>query len=253
MNYYIYIYLDPRKPGRYVYGDYCFLYEPFYVGKGKGKRIKKIYGRSKYFINKINKIKEYVLEPIYFKLMKNLSEEKSFILETNLIKLIGREDLNKGPLINFTNGGEGTSGRIISEDTKNKISKNHRDISKENNPNYEKYGKDNPFYGKHHSDKTKEIISEIRKEKYYGQNHPMFGKYHTEKSKKKMKENTEGEKHPNHKLIEQNVIEIRMDLKERKLTQKEIAEKFNIDPSTISDIKRRKTWSHINIRNHKLK
>jgi len=34
--FYVYIYLDPRKPGRYVYGDYCFLYEPFYVWKNIG-------------------------------------------------------------------------------------------------------------------------------------------------------------------------------------------------------------------------
>ena len=38
-EFYVYIYLDPRKPGKYTYEDLCFLYEPFYIGKGKNNRI----------------------------------------------------------------------------------------------------------------------------------------------------------------------------------------------------------------------
>ena len=38
--FYVYIYLDPRKRGKYIYEEFKFNYEPFYVGKGKGDQIK---------------------------------------------------------------------------------------------------------------------------------------------------------------------------------------------------------------------
>jgi hypothetical protein len=114
MNFYIYVYLDPRKPGHYEYGDYCFLYEPFYIEKGKGRRYKSI-KRSIYFKHIINKIEMSKLNPIINKLYENLLEIESFELEKKLIKLIGRKNLGKGPLINFTNGGEGMSGWICSK------------------------------------------------------------------------------------------------------------------------------------------
>lgn len=33
-EFYVYIYFDPRKSGKYKYGKYTFGYEPFYVGRG---------------------------------------------------------------------------------------------------------------------------------------------------------------------------------------------------------------------------
>ena len=38
-RFYVYVYLDPRKPGKYKYGEYEFDYEPVYVGKGTNYRL----------------------------------------------------------------------------------------------------------------------------------------------------------------------------------------------------------------------
>ena len=49
-EYYVYVYLDTRKPGKYNYGEYEFEYEPYYIGKGQGDRINQRKGIG---INKI--------------------------------------------------------------------------------------------------------------------------------------------------------------------------------------------------------
>lgn len=129
-NFYVYIYLDPRKPGKYKYGEYEFEYEPFYVGKGKGRRYKRTdnsCGRNDYFKKIVNKIKNLKFEPIV-KLKEKLTENRSFRIESNLINLIGRGDLDKGPLVNFTDGGEGSSGYKHSEKTLKKLKKEYSDI-----------------------------------------------------------------------------------------------------------------------------
>ena len=38
-SFYVYAYLDPRKPGKFKYGEYEFTHEPFYIGKGTKSRI----------------------------------------------------------------------------------------------------------------------------------------------------------------------------------------------------------------------
>jgi len=216
--FYIYVYLDPRKPGIYKYDSYKFDYEPFYVGKGKNERWKDISHRSKYFKRIINKIKKSGSEPIIIKLEENLNEEKSFISELKLIEIIGRKDLKRGPLLNFTNGGEGSNGYIHSEEWKTERSKR---MTGKNNPIYKKYGDKNPFFGKHHSEYTKNQMSK---------NHAYF----------------KGENNPASTLKEKDVIEIRKDLK-KGIKQREIAKKYNVHFTTISKIKTRKYWTHIGV------
>jgi len=92
--------------------------EPFYVGKGINKRYKYGHNRSKHWHNIVNK---HGFDIIF--LETNLSNEQSLEREIYWIKRIGRNDLGLGPLVNFTNGGEGNSGRKHTDESKQKMSK----------------------------------------------------------------------------------------------------------------------------------
>ena len=157
-KYYTYIYLDPRKPGKYVYNSCMFAYEPFYIGKGSGDRYlfhlkENKYNYNKYKNNKIQKIlsEGYNLEQ-YILIIPCNSEQESLNLEIKLIGDIGRHDLKEGPLTNLTDGGEGVSGIVVSKETRKKMSKAHT-------------GEKNHFYGQTHSDETKNKISKVHKGK----------------------------------------------------------------------------------------
>jgi len=54
-----------------------------------------------------------------------------------------------------------------------------------------------------------------------------------------------GSKHGNSILNEKQVAEIKVLLKEGKMLHREIAEKYSVDRTTITDIRRGKTWNHI--------
>jgi len=149
-NYYIYIYLDPRKFEKYCYENFSFLYKPFYVGKGLNNRYKEIgeNRRSDYFMKKINKIKKSGLEPIVFKLYENLNEEESLYKETELINEINIK--NPGILVNMTDGGEGVSGYKHAEKILKKLRKNFEEIKTEfENRNYILLTKENEYKNAH--------------------------------------------------------------------------------------------------------
>lgn len=97
--------------------DYCVYVhcrktdnKVFYVGKGTVKRsnAKSFSGRNEFWIRTVKKHGFY---PVI--VYRNLCEDDAFKLECELILEIGKENL-----CNITDGGEGTSGRICSDETK---------------------------------------------------------------------------------------------------------------------------------------
>lgn len=167
MEFYVYVYLDTRKVGKFNYGKFNFEYEPFYVGKGKNKRCEEHLWKSRlnsscYKSRKINKIIQQGYTPIILKLAENLNENEAFQLEKELILIIGRNDIGIGPLTNLTNGGEGISGLIKTE-----IHRKNLSIS---------------AIGRKNSEEAKQKISESLKGKI-GRN---TGNKHTEETKNKI-------------------------------------------------------------------
>lgn len=107
---YVYIYYDPRSTP----------YIPIYVGKGVGNRMfDHLYECTNHlFKRKLEKIHSLGLRPIIEKCQDNISDQEAIELEKQLIKRFGRLDLKTGTLCNFTDGGEGSPGRIVSDKTK---------------------------------------------------------------------------------------------------------------------------------------
>lgn len=192
-DYYIYVLFDSSKRGIFVYDDLKFEYEPFYVGKGRKNRIKNtLYDKSSFKKNKIEKLKKSNIEIIHKKIKKNLSNEVSIILEKKFISKIGRRDLNKGPLVNTTDGGDGRLSSKPTQATKDKISKTYlskklkwkhkEEVLKKMSKNQKGMG--NGFYGKTHTEENKNKQSKL----IGGKNHPMYGKEHSKQTKKILKE-----------------------------------------------------------------
>ena len=126
------------------YYTYAYLREdrtPYYIGKGKGKRI--LYKKNSEGL-RVPKDKNRVIF-----LKQNLTEEEAFKHEIYMISVFGRKDLGTGILHNRTNGGEGTSGRCWKDETRQKLSIAHT--------------------GKVLSDETKQKLSELNMGKILSQ------------------------------------------------------------------------------------
>ncbi len=103
--------------------------------------------------------------------------------------------------------------------------------------------KDNECIHHTNGDKENNIFENLEKmSKYEHQSFHKKGKYFSEKHKIKISEKTKGENNHNHKLTEQDVIQIKLLLKEGILTQQEIADIFGVSRGTISKIKLGKRW-----------
>ena len=166
------------------YYTYAYLREdrtPYYIGKGTGKRI-----YSKQRSIKPPKDKSRIIF-----LKKNLTEEEAFKHEIYMIDVFGRKDLGTGILYNMTDGGEGSSGCIPSEESRRKMSEAHK-------------GENHHMYGKTASEETRKKMSESKKGKTLSEesrrkmSDARKGKTHTEETRRKISEANKDKNHPNY-------------------------------------------------------
>jgi hypothetical protein len=97
---------------------YAFLRRdgtPYYIGKGSGNRA---FQRGRRKGAKLPKNKSRILF-----LKKGLTEKEAFRHEVYMIAVFGRKDLGTGILRNLTEGGEGMSGWVVTEGTREKMKK----------------------------------------------------------------------------------------------------------------------------------
>jgi hypothetical protein len=178
MEYYTYAYLREDKT-------------PYYIGKGKGKRL---YQKDKWHNPPKDKSRIIFLK-------ENLTEEEAFRHEIYMINVFGRKDLGNGILYNKTDGGDGASGCIRSEESKRKISEANKGkiLSKETKRKISDASKNisektriklsvalkGKNLGKIRSNETRKKISDALKKRII-----------TDETRKKRSENFKGEKNP---------------------------------------------------------
>ncbi len=252
-QYYVYVYLDPRKKGNYEYKWFNFDYEPFYIGKGKGKRSVqhlKNYDLkncgNKHKTNKIKKLLNEGLQPLILNIRNNLTHSSSCRLEKLLIKTIGRYDLKKGPLVNMTDGGEGTYNRKCSDYTKNIMSNKmkgkiawNKGLTKETDNRVKEYADKN--IGNKYSDDSKAKMSKSAKKRantkewkeWFNKHNPSYNKEIMRKRSEAVKQSGIYKNEKNPRWIDININDI-ITLYNNGMIINNIAKKYNVGRGTIT-------------------
>ena len=136
---------------------------------------------------------------------------------------------------NTTLGGEGTSGYMFSEELKQQMSERTR-------------GENNPFYGRNHSQSTKEKQSKIKIGKYEGKHNPNYNNKWNNKQKQHNSELNKGkligENNPAIIITETIAKEIKIRLSKGE-TIINISDDLNISYDIVSNIKLLKCWNDL--------
>lgn len=197
----------------YIYTIHNVLNNKIYVGKTNNPHRRwqrHIYAANGQASEKMlyvhRAIAKYGSDNFVFSIFQQFESEKTaFAAEQYWIKNFNSRDLKCG--YNLTDGGEGSSGRIVSPETRLKMSENHK-------------GNKNYLFGKTISKEVREKFSKAK-----------IGK-------------VTGENNPNSKLIKENISDIK-ELRKTGKTLKEIAKIYNVSTTTISDICNNKIWKDI--------
>lgn len=186
--------------------------EVFYVGKGstvpnkyiqlsRYYRAYNLQGRSDWWKRIVDKA-GYEVEIIF----ESDCEDIIFEKEKEFIELYGRRDLGKGTLVNLTNGGEGESGRVFTEEHRRRLSESKKGVPRnlsnetlerlskrvrgEKNYFYGKRlaGEANGFYGKKHTEEFLDKHLRGKANPMYGMTgdkNPFYGKTHSDEFKRR--------------------------------------------------------------------
>jgi hypothetical protein len=200
-QFYVYIYYDPRNN------------QPFYVGKGCGRRCYDHLKETEYNTDnifkwrKINSIRNDGSEPIIKKEIENLTEEQAYNNKASLIRQYGRTGID--PLGILTNRCEdlrppSAKGKKFSEEHKAKLKAAYwKRVSEPEyvhpcagkNPNISPEGLERIRAANRRpkTEEEKRKVSESKKQAYQnGQIHPMLGRHHTEETKGKISRSNTG-------------------------------------------------------------
>lgn len=200
-------------------------------------------------------ISKYGKDNFEFKIIQSFnSEEESLSSEKYWISYFQTNAAKYGSFFgyNLTDGGEGASGRVTSEETKKKLS---LIFSGTNNPNY---GVPLSQEVKNKISKAQigKAISDSTKEKYKQRmlnNNPFLGKKHSDTTKLIMSQKyitrhkVNGIPYPNSKLSNKQIDEIKIML-EAKQSIVSIAKIFGVHKDTIRNIKNKNNLSSQKLR-----
>lgn len=120
---YVYILLNPLKPGVWLYEKIKFDFQPIYAGIGLGYRYRAHYSlkKNKSWHNEIKyrtikKLIENGTPPICVKIYEDISREKAIKIEISFIKKFGKIIDGTGILTNISDGGDTTVCNKIGAD-----------------------------------------------------------------------------------------------------------------------------------------
>lgn len=201
----------------YRFYTYAYLREdrtPYYIGKGTAKRL---YVKGRKDIRPPKDKSRIIF------LKQNLTEEEAFKHEIYMISVFGRKDLRTGILHNRTNGGDGSSGVIVSEETKRKMSEANKGKSLS-----QATKRKMSEAKKNQTEETRKKISQANKGRKYNEEQRKLmserskGRKHSEETKKKMSDQRKGrvfsEEH------KQKIREALSGIKRSEETKKKISE-----------------------------
>lgn len=209
-----------------IYYVYQYLREdgsPYYIGKGKGRRM---YEKHNVHLP-LDKSRIQIIA-------HKLSEWESLLLERKLINYYGRKDNGTGILRNLTDGGDGTSGYCHTDEWK---ANNSKRMSGENNVWYGVTGENHPLFGVSKSPASRENYRKAtlgEKNRMYGKfgaDNPNFGSRRTNTQRRNMAA-------ANRSILTDELInEILRLLSSKQYTQREISKIVSVHESSISNIK----------------